>query len=65
MQGRSYTWSGGESLTELIARRDEILNRHEKAMEREKGKRRNIPLFEVLAEALDSDDDSDGCAVCV
>ena len=65
MQGRAYTWSGGESLTELIARRDEIVSNHEKAMEREQGRRPNIPLFEVLAEALDSDDDSDGCAVCV
>ena len=65
MQGRAYTWSSGESLTELFERRDEILARHEQAMERESKKRHNIPLVEVFAGALDADDDSDGCAVCV
>ncbi len=65
MQGRAYTWSGGELLTELLERRDEILARHEQAMERESQKRHNVPLVEVFAEALDADDDSDGCAICV
>lgn len=65
MQGRAYTWTSGESLTELLERRDEILARHEQAMERESKKRHNRPLIEVFAEALDSDDDSDGCAVCI
>jgi hypothetical protein len=64
MQSRAYTWSGGESLTELLERRDEILERHRLAMEREKGKRRNVPLVEVLAGALDADDNGDACAVC-
>jgi hypothetical protein len=64
MQGRAYTWTSGESLTELLERRDEILARHEQAMERESKKRHNRPLIEVFAEALDSDDDSDACAVC-
>ena len=64
MQERAYTWSGGESLTELIARRDEIMERHEKAMERERKNRKNIPLVEVLAGALNQEDDEEGCAVC-
>ena len=34
MQGRDYTWSNGETLTELLARRDEIMDRHASAMER-------------------------------
>ena len=64
MQSRSYTWSNGESLTELLERRNQILERHQQALEREQGKRRNIPLVEVLAGALAADDDSETCAIC-
>ena len=63
MEGRSYTWSGGESLTDLIARREEIMVKHEAAMERQHNNRSNIPLVEVLAGAFD-DDDSEACAIC-
>ena len=63
MQGRAYTWSSNESLTELLERRDEIMAKHATAMERERNNRTNIPLVEVLAGALD-DDDSDACLVC-
>lgn len=64
MRGRAYTWSGGETLSELLARRDEILERHRAAMERASQSRRNIPLIEVLSSALDSDDDTQACTVC-
>jgi 3'-phosphoadenosine 5'-phosphosulfate sulfotransferase (PAPS reductase)/FAD synthetase len=64
MRGRAYTWSGNETLDELLTRREEILERHEAAMERAAKSRRNIPLIEVLTDALDSDDDSAACAVC-
>ena len=64
MEGRSYTWSGGESLTDLIARREEIMVKHEAAMERQHNNRSNIPLVEVLAGAFDDDDDSEACLVC-
>jgi 3'-phosphoadenosine 5'-phosphosulfate sulfotransferase (PAPS reductase)/FAD synthetase len=64
MKGRAYTWSGGETLPELLARREEILARHETAIDRARGKRRNIPLVEVLGTALDEDDDSSACTVC-
>ena len=64
MKSRTYTWSQGELLPDLLARREEILERHELAMNRAKSKRQNIPLFEVLSEALGEDDDSEGCAVC-
>lgn len=64
MRGRQYTWSGGETLGELIERREEIMERHAAAMERAARTRRNIPLIEVLNEALDSDDDSPMCTVC-
>ena len=64
MEGRKYTWSGSESLRELVDRRDEIMARHEAAMSREASRRRNLPLLEVLADVLDEEDDSVGCNVC-
>lgn len=65
MQGRNYTWSQGESLPELIARREEIQAKHEAALERAaKRIKPNRPLLEVLSDALDSDDDEAGCSVC-
>ncbi|TMR04373.1 phosphoadenosine phosphosulfate reductase family protein [Actinomadura soli] len=65
MQGRKYTWSQGESLDELIDRREEIRSRHEAAMARAaKRIKPNRPLLDVLSEALDTDDDEAGCSVC-
>lgn len=65
MQGRDYTWSQGESLHQLIERRDEIQAKHEAAMERAaKRVKPNRPLLEVLSDALDADDDEAGCSVC-
>lgn len=64
MQGRQYTWSHGESLRALVARKEEILANHEQALKRAAKKRTNLPLIEVLGEALDDDDDSAPCQVC-
>ena len=64
MRGRQYTWSGGETLRHLVARKDEIKAKHEAAMRREKGIRPRAPLDEVLGEALDDDDDTLPCQVC-
>ncbi len=64
MKERAYTWSSGESLPDLLARRDEILTRHAAAEERARQKRTNLPLVQVLASALDEDDDDEGCAIC-
>jgi 3'-phosphoadenosine 5'-phosphosulfate sulfotransferase (PAPS reductase)/FAD synthetase len=64
MKERTFTWSQGESLLELIERKDEIMAKHEVAMSRAKSKRKNIPLIEVLADALDDDDDSSACQIC-
>jgi 3'-phosphoadenosine 5'-phosphosulfate sulfotransferase (PAPS reductase)/FAD synthetase len=63
-RGRQFTWSQGETLPELLQRREEILERHAAAVERASQSRRNIPLVEVLADALDEDDDSPACTVC-
>jgi len=64
MQGRDYTWSGGETLLELIARRDEIMAKHEQVLQREAKALPNQPLVDVLANALDEDDDKMPCTVC-
>lgn len=64
MKGRAYTWSGGETLEELLARRDEILERHQDAMDRARSKQRNLPLVDALDAALAEDDDVLPCTVC-
>ena len=64
MRGRQYTWSGGETLLELRSRKEEILERHEAAKKRAETARKNIPLIEALAEALDEDDNTMPCTVC-
>ena len=64
MRGRQYTWSGGETLPELRSRRAEILERHEAAISRASKSQANLPLIEVLTEALDDDDDAEPCTVC-
>jgi hypothetical protein len=63
MSGRQYTWSGSETLVELVARRDEILERHEAALQREAREKPNRPLVEALAGVLDDESD-DMCTVC-
>jgi 3'-phosphoadenosine 5'-phosphosulfate sulfotransferase (PAPS reductase)/FAD synthetase len=64
MQDRPYTWSQGETLRELLGRRDEIMARHQAAMERSGPQRTNLPLIDVLSDALDDDDDTAPCMVC-
>ena len=64
MRGRNYTWSGGESLHQLYARRDDILRKHQDSMSRAQRSRQNVPLLEALADALDEDDDTVPCTVC-
>lgn len=64
MQDRRYTWSGGETLRELIARRDAIMANHHTALARTRARRKNLPLIEVFSDALDDDDDTAPCQVC-
>lgn len=64
MQGRPYTWSAGESLEELIARRDAIMAKHEAALARTRRTSTNLPLVEVLGSVLDDEDDQTPCVVC-
>jgi len=64
MKGRQYTWSGGESLSDLLDRREEVLSRHGEAMDRAATRQRNRPVWDVLSDALDDDDDAQQCTVC-
>lgn len=65
MAGRQYTWSGGETLVQLRSRSQEILDKHEAAMQRTRRARDSVPVLAVLSEALGDDgDDSDACTVC-
>lgn len=64
MKGRQYTWSQGETLTELLARRNEIMKSHAESLKRAKAKRKNLPLVDVLADALDDDDEKTPCTMC-
>jgi 3'-phosphoadenosine 5'-phosphosulfate sulfotransferase (PAPS reductase)/FAD synthetase len=62
--GRQFTWSQGESLRELIARKEEILQQHEEAMAREQKAKPNRPLADVLSGVLDDEDDAMACTMC-
>lgn len=64
MAGRQYTWSGGETLVQLRSRRQEILDKHEAAMDRIHQVRTAVPVLEALSEALDTDDGAPACNVC-
>ena len=64
MQGRSFSWSQGETLEELVGRKVEILSKHEIALQRSKQNRKSVPLMELLSDALDDDDDTPPCQIC-
>ena len=64
MTGRQYTWSGGETLVQLRSRRQEILNKHEAAMNRISQVRRAMPVLEALSDAFDAEDDTQACTIC-
>ena len=64
MKGRQYTWSGGETLLELIARKDEILAKLAETESRAAKLQKNLPLVEALELALDEEDNTLPCTVC-
>lgn len=64
MKGGNYTWSPGETLPQLIGRRDKIMERHEESLRSARKKRRNLPLVNVLSEALDEEDEGSMCTMC-
>jgi len=56
--GRVYTWNEGETLREIIARKEEIKREYALRKERELATRSNKSLSDVF------DDDEDACTVC-
>ena len=61
MKDRQYTWSGGETLTELWERREEIKQQEQLRQERvNQAKQAGSPLAAVLAD----DAPEDGCTMC-
>jgi len=65
--GRRYTWTSGETLLELIARKDDIIAENGRAEVRRRSKAApNLPLAQVLAAQIGEDDEGDasGCTVC-
>lgn len=62
--GRTYTWTQGETLLELLERKDQIIADHEKAMQRQQQNLKSQPLADVLAAALDEEDDTLPCLAC-
>jgi 3'-phosphoadenosine 5'-phosphosulfate sulfotransferase (PAPS reductase)/FAD synthetase len=65
--GDRYTWSQRESLEELAQpeRVAEIKGNQEKAVQKELGRRRvSLPLFEVLNDVLENENDEDPCFFC-
>lgn len=64
--GRKYTWNDGESLWELISRRDEIIEEYRRSEDRLNNKV-FLKSRRTLAETLDELDEVEGfnpCAVC-
>ncbi len=64
MKSGNYTWSQGETLLQLLERKDEIMARHKENLKRAKMKRKNLPLVDVLSDALDEEEESASCTLC-
>lgn len=62
--GRKYTWSDRETLRELLARKEEIISNHEKAMAQQQQQSPGQPLAEVLATVLDEESGVLPCLAC-
>jgi 3'-phosphoadenosine 5'-phosphosulfate sulfotransferase (PAPS reductase)/FAD synthetase len=62
--GRTYTWTQGETLLELVARRDDIITDHQMSLMRQQQTQPNRPLAEALAAVLDEEDDTLPCLAC-
>jgi Phosphoadenosine phosphosulfate reductase family len=62
--GRTYTWTQDETLSELLKRKDQIIADHEKAMVKQAKDKPNQSLSDVLAKVLDDEDDALPCLAC-
>jgi 3'-phosphoadenosine 5'-phosphosulfate sulfotransferase (PAPS reductase)/FAD synthetase len=62
--GRTYTWTQGETLLELLEHKEQIIADHEKALARQAKEKPNQSLAGVLATVLDDEDDALPCLAC-
>jgi 3'-phosphoadenosine 5'-phosphosulfate sulfotransferase (PAPS reductase)/FAD synthetase len=64
--GRAYTWTEGETLLQLLARREEIQAEHKKTQARKLKvlAEKSTPLAQVLAAKLDEEEEELGCIAC-
>jgi len=63
--GRVYTWTEGETLTELLRRKTSIIEEHKKALDRQqKQSQDSQTLYESLASVLDQEDSTLPCLAC-
>jgi 3'-phosphoadenosine 5'-phosphosulfate sulfotransferase (PAPS reductase)/FAD synthetase len=62
--GRVYTWTQGETLTQLVQRKDQIVADHEKAVVKQATKNATQSLVAALEDVLDEEDSSLPCLNC-
>jgi len=62
--GRTYTWTQGETLQELLQRKDQVKADHNKALVREKNIAATQSLAQALENVLDSSDQELPCLAC-
>ena len=62
--GRIYTWTDTESLSDLLKRKDRIISDYEEALKREKKNAPNKPLSEVFGDIMDGEDLTMPCLMC-
>ena len=62
--GRTYTWTEGETLLELLERKDQIITEHERSMVRKQKQAPHRLLADVLTDILDEEDDTLPCFAC-
>jgi 3'-phosphoadenosine 5'-phosphosulfate sulfotransferase (PAPS reductase)/FAD synthetase len=62
--GRKFTWVQGETLLELLERKESILAEHQKSLLRQQQRRPNKTLAQALSDVLDDEDDGLACLAC-
>jgi hypothetical protein len=62
--GRTYNWTQGETLLQLLARKDQIIADHEKSVSRQVRLNIEHSLATILEGVLDSEDDVLPCLAC-
>jgi hypothetical protein len=55
--GRQYTWTAGETLLDLLERKDEIIAEYERSTVRQKQTNQNRSLVEILMPVFEDNED--------